>query len=117
MAKAESLDGEEVMGIRKWPKNNEPARFPDLADPVVKGIRFAYSIKRRNKDKRIPWLGPDQGKYTKVSCLAPRDGLSKESLAWLLDDQGRDALDVLVAIAVQLGIEQGRRMTQALLAG
>ncbi len=99
------------MGIRKWPKDNKPATFCDLADAVTKGIRFAYSLKRRNQDRSVPWTGPDTGQSTKVACPTPKEWLSKKILAFNLEDQGRDALDVLVAIAVQLGIEQGRRMT------
>ncbi len=99
------------MGIRKWPKGNKPTQFSDLTDAVTKGIRFAYSLKRRNRDRSVPWTGPDSGQSIKATCPTPEEWLSKKSLAFNLEDQGRDALDVLVAIAVQLGIEQGRRMT------
>lgn len=97
------------MGKRQWPKDNKPAQFSDLVDPVIKGIRFAYSMKRRNETRRIPWTGPDTGKSAVTP--PPKEWLSRDSLAWDLEDQGRDALEILVGIAVQLGIEQGRRAT------
>ncbi len=83
--------------------------FDSLAEPIRKAIAFAYSVKRKNADKRIPWNGPDIGKDDKATCLSPREALSKANLAWGLKDQGRDALDAIIQIAIQLGIEQGRR--------
>lgn len=93
-----------------WPENDEPADFSQIADPIVKAIKFAYKIKRKNENKDIPWHGLNIGKSERATCPGPFDGLSMENLKWSLEDQGREAIEELVGLAVQLGIEQGRRI-------
>ena len=94
---------------RTWPKDGSPLMFDSLAEPIRKAIEFAYSIKRKNEDKRIPWNGPDIGYSERAACLSPKEALSKDNLAYSLEDQGYDALDTIIMLAVQLGMEQGRR--------
>jgi len=94
-----------------WPKDDKPAPFSKIVGPLRSAIEFAYDLKRKNCNKSIPWGGLDVGNREKVTCLSPRKKLKKASLDFQLEDQGRDALDAILEIAVQLGIEQGRRMT------
>jgi hypothetical protein len=91
-----------------WPTSGDQVDFGDLVDPVVRAIRTAYALRRRPKGQDIEWTGPMYGWREASSCGDPRTALSAE---WLLHDeeQGRDALDTLVGIAVRLGMEQGRR--------
>lgn len=100
------------MKYQEWPKNNEPARFSDICDSVCKAIRFAYRMQRQNRQADVPWEGMNIGESERGGCLQPHEALSASTLRWQLDDQGREALDVIVALAVQLGIEQGRRLAQ-----
>ena len=93
----------------EWPKDGSSLSFSDLADAVRKALRAAYSIKRKDRKRNIKWTGPPQGESCAHCCLAPADALTAESLKYNLDDQGRDALDVIIGIAIQMGIEQGRR--------
>ena len=93
-----------------WPDDDKPIRFELLANEICKAIRFAYKIKRQNEDQDIPWRGPNIGPSDRVTCLSPHEQLSAEMLAWSKDDQGRDALDEIVGLALRLGIEQGRRI-------
>jgi hypothetical protein len=74
---------------------------------------FAYDLKRKNASRSIPWTGYDVGEDTKVGCFSPHEALAKNNLAFQEEDQGRDALDALIQIAIQLGIEQGRRLERA----
>ncbi len=82
--------------------------FSDLADTVTSAIRFAYSLKRKNKGKSIPVVGLDSPGNAGIGpgshCL------SAENLAYSDEDQGRDALEEIVGVAIRLGIEQGRRI-------
>ena len=95
----------------EWPKDpTETVWFDDLAQPVVKAIRFAYNLRRRNRDKDIPWRGLPIGKSARATCLDNEEQLTAEHMRYDEDDQGRDALEVLVGVAIRLGIEQGRRV-------
>ncbi len=97
--------------IADWPKDDKPASFEDLADEIVAAIRFAYTLKRKNAGKSIPLAGPDA---PEGACVGSGSHcLSAENLAYSLDDQGREALDEIVGVAIRLGIEQGRRIHAA----
>lgn len=50
------------------------------------------------------------GEREACGALQPVDALTSESLEYNLTNQGRDVVDVILGLAVQLGIEQGRRL-------
>jgi hypothetical protein len=94
-----------------WPeKKNEPLSFTDICDPLVKALRFAYKLERRNRDKNIPYKGPNIGPREQASCLAAKHQLTSEALIYSEEDQGRNADDEIIGLAIRLGIEQGRRL-------
>lgn len=93
-----------------WPREGRPANFSELTEPVCEAIRFAYEISRRNKRRSIPWIGLTLGERELAGCPPPHEKLGRSYLEYSEHHQGRDALDELVGIAVQLGIEQGRRL-------
>ena len=94
--------------MKEW-KDREPADFSKVIAPVVKALKFAYDFERKNENKNIPYEG-----YERESFLATnppiKEGLTAKNLKWNLEDQGYDALDYLIEIAAQLGIEQGIRI-------
>lgn len=94
----------------KWPKDGKPADFSDLVEPVVKALRFCYSMRRKNQGIDVPWNGHNIGRDELVTCFDPLYALSAEMLTYDKEDQGREAVEVIVGIALQLGIEQGRRI-------
>ena len=95
----------------EWPKDRrEPVDFDDLARPVVDAIKSAYDLKRKNRGRDIPWTGPPVGKSEAATCCDHAELLSAEGMGWQEDDQGFEAIEVIVAIALRLGIEQGRRV-------
>lgn len=94
--------------MKKWPDNDKPASFEDLTEPFIKAINFAYDLTRKNEDKNIPYNGYDNGEL--ACCPGIEILFDKESLEYNLDDQGRDALTVILTAAIQVGIEQGRRI-------
>jgi len=94
-----------------WPDDGQPADFEKLATPLVRAVRFAYDLKRKNADKDIPWKGPDIGWRERATCLSPKEQLTAERLGYSEEDQGRDPLVEIIGLALRLGIEQGRRIT------
>lgn len=95
--------------MKPWPKNGKTVRFSDLVKDIKKAVLFAYDVKRKNRKKNIPWNGYDIGDAEKVCCLCPDDHLTAENLRYSESEQGRDALDEIIGLALQLGMEQGRR--------
>jgi hypothetical protein len=93
-----------------WPDNGDCLSFELIASAICEAVRFAYKLERQNESKNIPWKGPNIGQRERATCHQPREQLSAEMLAFALEDQGRDALDEIVAVALRLGIEQGRRI-------
>lgn len=90
-----------------WPVDGSTLYFEKLTEPVIKALRQAYSMQRRNRTKDIKYSGPDH-KF-QANCPPIRERLKAESLEYEREDQGRSALEVIIGHAVQLGIEQGKR--------
>jgi len=76
---------------------------------VEDAIRQAYRLKFRGY-RDLKWRGLDIGEDTKAGCFSPDEQLNAGNLRYDQEDQGRSPLRVIVGVAVQLGIEQGRRI-------
>lgn len=101
--------------MKKWPKNpTETVYFDDLTSPVKKALMFVLKNggKKIADDVVIPYKGYNIGKKDLVCSFDPVTKLSPERRAYDRDEQGRDIFDLLIGVAVQLGIEQGRRLTR-----
>lgn len=99
------------MNIKQWPDDDKPASFEDITDPLCAAVRFCYGLKRKNKDKDIPYRGYDIGKHCAHVALRAEEKFSVERLVgYSEEEQGRDALVEIMGFAVQLGMEQGRRI-------
>ncbi len=97
--------------MKEWNKQKDKtAVFSDLADPILKAIRFAYKLERKNIDKDIKWTGYDIGQDDMATCISPNEKFTVKNLVWALEEHGIDALHEIITVAVQLGIEQGRRI-------
>lgn len=90
--------------------SDKPFGFTEMSDACIKALKFGFSIRRRNKGQDIPWTGPD---YDPANHLSPGYALTAESMEYAEEDQGRDALTEVVAVILQLGIEQGRRIRES----
>lgn len=96
--------------MKRWPRGNKPVDFDELTDPLRKAILFGYKLERKNEDKDVPWRGLNIGQK-EMGILPPPDVRFKAKyLALREEGQGEDLLDTVLAIGVQLGIEQGRRV-------
>ncbi|MHA2280096.1 MAG: hypothetical protein ACXAC5_04370 [Promethearchaeota archaeon] len=93
----------------EWPEDGKAMCFEALSDSVREVVRHCYTLSRKNKKKDVDWKGPSLPRCMQATCLSFEDNLKAESLEYQLHDQGRDAMEVIIGIAIQLGIEQGRR--------
>lgn len=91
-----------------WPADNKPALFSELTFPLVSAMRFAYNLRRRHRGEDIPYFGVNVG----GPLTAARKRLSAENLA-VEAANGVHADEMIIALAVQIGIEQGRRLAAA----
>ena len=99
-----------MSGPLEWPDDGNPLDYQSIADPIRKAIRFAYEMSRKNVGRSVPWRGPPIGRSEAGNSLQAKHRLSAEMLRYSEEDQGRDALDEIIGVAVQIGIEQGRRI-------
>lgn len=89
-----------------WPKNNDTLNFEDLVEKIRDCIDFAYILERKNENISIPYSGPRAPKNEKQYKIQ----LSAKDLDYSEIEQGRDPIDVIIGIAISLGIEQGKRL-------
>ena len=94
--------------MKKWPEDGSPVRFEDLVAPIADWLRNTTLGDRA--ERRMTYAGFELGERESAGCLQPDEALSPESIAYNMESQGRDSFDVAVGIAVQLGLEQGRRV-------
>ena len=87
----------------------EPRSFTETITALRKALRFAYKLERQNRDKDIPWDGPELGEEDLCGNLPAKEGLSAHHLRIDEEDQGREADEKILALAYMLGLEQGRR--------
>lgn len=73
---------------------------------------FAYDLTRTNESSDVPYGGYDIGRDERAGSFSPAERLTAEQLRYDELDQGRDAATVILGLAVQLGVEQGRRIQQ-----
>ncbi len=99
--------------MKKWRKDGEPESFTSIADHIKKAIKFAYKMERTNVKKDIKWEGLDIGQKEKATCYSPDEQLTAENLKYSFEEQDKDALDEILALALRLGIEQGRRIEKS----
>lgn len=74
-----------------------------------KEIKKAYRLTRLNAHQDLKWSGPGLPVQMAASFPAYREYLKAKSFEFAEDDQGKDALEHLFVIPIQLGIENGRR--------
>lgn len=99
------------MSDKPWPKSGTVS-FTDLVEPIITAIESAYDLQLKTKvfEDGVEWTGLDIGERDKVCCLSPSERLTGDQLRYSYVDQGRNPLAEIVGVAVQLGIEQGRRV-------
>jgi hypothetical protein len=84
--------------------------FEDMAGPLVEALRFAYSFRRKNKGKDIPYEGIDLKTCRLLAGMGGvKETLTADSLEYH-EERDRDALYMILGCVLRLGMEQGFRM-------
>jgi len=93
-------------------KDEDTWVFTDLIDSLRKSVDFSYDLERKNDGQDIPWDGP----ILKTCRLISGGDNIRERLAEQDPEELNyaskqpEAMDRILACAIQLGIEQGFRM-------
>lgn len=95
--------------MTKWPKDDKLMQFDVLVAAVCKALKVAYVLAPKAFGENIPWIGPSLPKSMAHICLPFNDLLTREQLEYE-ESQGRTILEIIIGIAIKLGIEQGRRI-------
>ena len=94
---------------RLWPEAaTEAADFDALVKPIVSLIKQGYRVVRR-PSRKLRYRGLQLGRRELVVCSPLEQTLAPSTLSYHKRN-GRSLLTMAVTIAVQLGIEQGRRL-------
>ena len=94
--------------LKLWPKDRKQTVDPgELLKPLFKAAKFLYTLKRRNVGQDVPYNGYTLGSKTLAVSPNPKEALTAENLRnyW----RGMKPFEVLLLLAFQMGVEQGRR--------
>lgn len=95
----------------EWNQDYKSEDFGSICDPLLEAMAFIYKpLVRQNEDKDFEWNGLPLGGREQACCWSPTATFKAENMAEQEEDQGRTPFEQLLIIAVQLGIEQGRRL-------
>lgn len=93
--------------IVSWPEDG-PASLQDIVEPLVELAHQLFELTVRDVEDPIGYIGYEiGGLHVSLGVL---ETMTVENLEWLRDSQGMERIEVLLMLAVQLGIEQGRRV-------
>lgn len=113
MDKNNKLDENGHLDIKEkdkdWPADNKMARFTDIADPIEKALWVAMIKGDRVYEDGIKWTGLKQGHHAGATSPDPSSTLHAYNLNYSKKEQDRDVYREIIGIAIQLGMEQGRR--------
>ena len=94
---------------KRWPDENGTVQFHELCEPVEDAIRQLYRLRFRGY-RDVNWKGYNIGKRDLACSFSPSKALNASNLRYSQTDQGRTPLGEIVGVAIQTGIEQGRRV-------
>jgi len=91
--------------MKKWPEKGV-VPFDELVSPLKDVVSQLYGLDVL--DDKAEYLGYEFTGKIAATCLQPDEQLSREGLEYA-EEQGREPIDVILGIAVQLGFIQGQR--------
>lgn len=98
------------MTAQAWPADpTEVVSFDKLVTPIADAVRFCFDMERKNRDEDVPYTGMEKAHVSLVTSFPADEALTAEQLRYDDEDQGRDALHVIIGIAISVGMEQGIR--------
>ena len=94
---------------KAWPNKNLMASFSDIVDPLREALQIALDEKKEVYKEGIEWTGLKIGRKNSATLFNPSEALHASNLTHANKSQNRDVFTEILSIAVQLGMEQGRR--------
>lgn len=94
---------------KDWPANNKMADFGSIANPLREALQIAIDKGNKVYEEGIEWTGLKQGSINRSIVFQPSMALHSINLKYSNEEQNRDVFTEILNIAIQLGIEQGRR--------
>lgn len=93
-----------------WPDKLKPIDIEKLSKPLRKAFLQAVSLKKKQPTS-ITYAGPEVTNNLGALAVGPgaKERLQPSSLEYN-KERGRDSLEVLILLALQLGMEQGMRL-------
>lgn len=80
--------------------------FEKTVEKLHKAVKHAYSMRRKNRGKDIPWDGPGLDVSLLATSYDIKEQFSAENLKYDEIEQARDALTIILGVAIQLGYSQ-----------
>ncbi len=100
-----------------WPIGMKPMRVEELVRPLKSAIQQAFELKgRKLLIDGIKWGGPGFGHPSASWEESPAAALSSSGIKRAAE-AGRDPLEQILVVAINLGIEQGKRVAVEKLGG
>jgi hypothetical protein len=94
----------------EFPTDGSPSSFEAL-HLVLRHALDQVAVPREVPENGIDWKGPTSIVSDQHVTFPPPDVVTPEGLR-REQSRGRDALDVVLLLALRIGIEQGRRITE-----
>lgn len=94
---------------KQWPANKKTIDIESATQPIIECIQDFYHIEEKEIKKSVRYKGYLRPKN--MAHVVPEDpnrDLNNEGLAYH-KERGRTPLEILITLAFQLGMEQGRR--------
>jgi hypothetical protein len=99
-----------IASDKEWPDADEIVPHEDLVMPLRRALDHHYHLVRKEGVGDTPYDGYNIGKRSRAQNLSPSERLSADELAEVQDnDPRRDPATEIISLAVQVGMEQGRR--------
>lgn len=93
--------------MKKWNTEGNLESFTELVDPLIK---LATEITNDpNNEKDLEYTGFEHGSMNGGNCASGQMVSSKKYREYINKEKGRPTLGLVIELAFQLGMEQGRR--------
>lgn len=96
--------------MKEWPADDKPvSSFQDIVEPLQEAARFA----RNSPHLNVPYDGYDVGEILRPDILNALWRLTHVYQLFRSGSQDPDPVNEIIELSVQVGIEQGRRLTRS----
>lgn len=96
--------------MQDWPKDDKPALFQDITEPLQRSVQWALE----HPGEDVPYNGLDVGEVLRPDLMSAERRLMNVYQIFRAGLTGPvTPLNEIIELAVQIGIEQGRRMTMS----